>query len=96
MDNRGKRQAASIFGGMGVVGYFALLKDDPKPVEDPIPSSVSEPEPPQSVIAPDPEPARPVINEAPVIVENPTVRPILDEAPEEPEELPVFDAEGIP
>lgn len=109
MDNRGKRQAASIFGGMGfyiallvcvvaagVVGYFALLKDDPKPVEDPIPSSVSKPEPPQSVIAPDPEPARPVINEAPVIVENPTVRPILDEAPEEPEELPVFDAEGIP
>ena len=37
-----------------------------------------------------------MINEAPVIVENPTVRPILDEAPEEPEELPVFDSEGIP
>lgn len=109
MDNRGKRQAASIFGGMGfyiallvcvvaagVVGYFALLKNDTKPVEDPVPSAVSEPEPAQSVTAPEPEPARPVINETPVIVENPTVRPILEEEPDEPEEVPVFDAEGIP
>ena len=109
MDNRGKRQAASIFGGMGfyiallvcvvaagVVCYFALLKDDPKPVEDPVPSAVSEPEPAQSVTVPEPEPARPVIKETPVIVENPTVRPILEEEPDEPEERPVFDAEGIP
>ena len=107
MDNRGKRQAASIFGGMGfyiallvcvvaagVVGYFALLKDDTKPVEDPVPSAVSQPEPPKSVAAPDPEPARPVINETPVIVENPTVRPILE--PEAPEAAPVLDQEGIP
>lgn len=109
MDNRGKRQAASIFGGMGfyiallvcvvaagVVGYFALLKNDTKPAEDPVPSAVSNPEPAQSVTAPDPEPAEPVISEAPVIVENPTVRPILEEEPDEPEEVPVFDAEGIP
>ena len=40
--------------------------------------------------------ARPVIKETPVIVENPTVRPILEEEPDEPEERPVFDAEGIP
>lgn len=106
MDNRGKRQAASIFGGMGfyiallvcvvaagVVGYFALLKDDTKPVEDPVPSAVSEPEPAQSVTAPEPEPARPVLKETPVIVEHPTVRPILED---EPEEAPVFDTEGIP
>lgn len=109
MDNRGKRQAASIFGGMGfyiallvcvvaagVVGYFALLKNDTKPVEDPVPSAVSEPEPAQSVTAPDPEPAKPVISEAPVIVENPTVRPILEEEPAKPAEAPVLDAEGIP
>ena len=76
--------------------YFALLKDDPKPVEDPVPSAVSEPEPAQSVTVPEPEPARPVIKETPVIVENPTVRPILEEEPDEPEERPVFDAEGIP
>ena len=110
MDNRGKRQAASIFGGMGfyiallvcvvaagVVGYFALLKDDPKPVEDPVPSAVSEPEPAQSVTAPEPEPARPVIKETPVIVENPTVRPILEEEPDEPEftvRVTPFEREG--
>lgn len=48
MDKRGKRQAASIFGGMGfyiallvcviaagVVGYFALLNNEVDPVEDP-------------------------------------------------------------
>lgn len=109
MDNRGKRQAASIFGGMGfyiallvcvvaagVVGYFALLKDDPKPVEEPVPSAVSQPEPAQSVTAPEPESARPVISDTPVIVENPTVRPILEEEPDMPENVPVLDEEGIP
>ena len=97
MDNRGKRQAASIFGGMGfyiallvcvvaagVVGYFALLNDNPKPVEAPVPRAVSEPEPAQSLTVPEPEPARPFIKEPPVIVENPTVRPILEEEPDEP------------
>ena len=55
MDNRGKRQASSIFGGMGfyiallvcvlaagVVGYFALLNNNtvsPDPDPDPIPAS---------------------------------------------------------
>ena len=53
MDNRGKRQAGSIFGGMGfyiallvcviaagVVGYYALLNDnEPTSTEDPLPVS---------------------------------------------------------
>ena len=49
MDNRGKRQAASIFGGMGfyiallvcavaagVVGYYALMNNEAPPQEDPV------------------------------------------------------------
>ena len=97
MDNRGKRQAASIFGGMGfyiallvcvvaagVVGYFALLKTDANPqTAPPAPTAVSEPEPPQSVAAPEPEPAKPVIKDTPIPVEQPVVRPVLK--PEEPE-----------
>lgn len=91
MDNRGKRQASSLFGGMGfyiallvcvvaagVVGYFALLRNNPEPQSDPVPSAVAEPEPAQSVAAPDPEPAKPVISDAPIEVEKPTVRPILE------------------
>ena len=93
MDNRGKRQSASIFGGMGfyiallvcviaagVVGYFALLRNDPEP--DPAPVSNAASEPSQDVVNPDPEPAAPVTGTAPVIVERPAVRP----AGEEPEE----------
>ena len=95
MDNRGKRQAASIFGGMGfyiallvcviaagVVGYFALLNDDPEPQTDPVPSAVTEPEPAISVTRTDPEPAKPVISNTPIPVEKPTVLPIVE--PEKP------------
>ena len=100
MDNRGKRQAASIFGGMGfyiallvcvvaagVVGYFALLKDDPKPQNDPVPSAAADPGPAQSVSVPDPEPAKPVIKDTPITVEKPVVRPIAE--PEKPDKEPV-------
>lgn len=94
MDNRGKRQSASIFGGMGfyiallvcviaagVVGYFALLRNDPEP-QTSVPSSVTDQEPAQSVSLPKPEPAKPVINDTPITVEKPTVRPIPElEAP---------------
>lgn len=96
MENRGKRQASSIFGGMGfyiallvcvvaagVVGYFALLRNDPTP--DPISTVEVDPGPAQSVAAPDPEPAEPVVGAAPIITEHPTVRPIVE--PEE-EEIP--------
>ncbi len=101
MDNRGKRQAASIFGGMGfyiallvcvvaagVVGYFALLKTEPDPqIETPLPSAVSEPEPAQNVVVPEPEPAKPVIKDTPIPVEQPVVRPIIEpEKTEAPED----------
>ena len=99
MDNRGKRQASSIFGGMGfyiallvcviaagVVGYFALLRDNPEPQDDLVPSAVTDPEPFQSVSAPDPEPAQPVIKETPIMVDNPVVHPIP-----EPEPVPVVE-----
>ena len=89
MDNRGKRQASSIFGSMGfyiallvcvvaagVVGYFALLRTDKTP--DPIPTADVDPGPVQSVTAPDPEPAEPVIDNVPIIVEQPTVQPIIE------------------
>ena len=95
MDNRGKRQASSIFGGMGfyiallvcvvaagVVGYFALLRTDTTP--DPIPASQTDPEPVQSAAAPDPEPAEPVTGSAPIIAERPTVRPVLEPEEEAP------------
>ena len=101
MDNRGKRQASSIFGGMGfyiallvcviaagVVGYFALLRDNPEPQDDLIPSAVTDSEPVLSVSAPDPdpEPAQPVIKETPIMVDNPVVHPIP-----EPEPVPVVE-----
>lgn len=103
MDNRGKRQSASIFGGMGfyiallvcviaagVVGYFALLRNDVEPQTDPLPSSVTDPEPAQSVAAPDPEPAKPVISDTPLVVDKPTVRPIAE--PEAPAPDPELEA----
>ena len=95
MDNRGKRQAASIFGGMGfyiallvcvvaagVVGYFALLNDETETVNDPL-QMVDQltPGPSQAVVEPDPEPARPVISDQPVTV-------IRQEPPEETEPEP--------
>lgn len=112
MENRGKRQSASIFGGMGfyiallvcvvaagVVGYFALLKDDPQPQNDAaVPSSVTEPAPVQSASAPDPqpEPAKPVVKDTPIPVEKPVVVPVLeDEPPEEPDTI-AFQEEASP
>ena len=96
MENRGKRQSASIFGGMGfyiallicvvaagVVGYFALLKSEPEPANDPIPSAVTTPDPIQDVAKPEPEPAKPVVKDTPIPVEQPVVRPILEEPPSE-------------
>lgn len=90
MDNRGKRQASSIFGGMGfyiallvcviaagVVGYFALLRNDEAPQEDTVPSAASVPNPVQKVSNPEPEPAKPVLNEEPVVIEQPAPLPVL-------------------
>lgn len=94
MDNRGKRQASSIFGGMGfyiallvcvvaagVVGYFALLRTDQAPREDPAPSAAGLPDPIQSAAAPapeaKPEPARPVSREEPLEIEQPAALPVL-------------------
>lgn len=105
MDNRGKRQASSIFGGMGfyiallvcvvaagVVGYFALLSDETEPVNDPL-QMVDQvtPGPSQAVAEPEPEPAKPVISDQPVTV----IRPEPQEekepepAPETPASAPV-------
>ena len=100
MDNRGKRQSASIFGGMGfyiallvcviaagVVGYFALLKNDVEPQPDfTAPSAVTDPAPSQSVAAPDPEPAKPVIHDTPITVDRPTVRPIVEPGTSTPDQ----------
>ena len=87
MENRGKRQASSIFGGMGfyiallicvlaagVVGYFALLKDtEVPPAQEEVNLVVDqiEPGPAQSVAKPDEEPAKPVIAQEPVVVDKP-------------------------
>ena len=86
MDNRGKRQAASLFGGMGfyiallvcavaagVVGYYALLNNEAKPQEDQTLTVDSQEDAGGSVAVdvPEEEPARPVISEKPVVVETP-------------------------
>ena len=83
MDNRGKRQAASLFGGMGfyiallvcavaagVVGYYALLSNEAKPQEDQALTVDSQEDAGGSVAVdvPEEEPARPVISEKPVVV----------------------------
>ena len=90
MENRGKRQASSIFGGMGfyiallvcvlaagVVGYFALLNNNTAIPEDDIvqPVDQTDPGPSQSVGASDREPAQEVLAEEPVVVQRPTVTP---------------------
>lgn len=112
MDNRGKRQAASIFGGMGfyiallvcvvaagVVGYFALLKTDKEPQsqEDPIPSAVTDPAPAQSVSVPEPEPVRPVTGSAAIPVETPAIEPDI-QTDIEPEKPaePVWTEDDVP
>ena len=85
MEKRGKRQAASIFGGMGfyiallvcvlaagVVGYQALLSDGTDPdvvVEDPVTASVDQVEPGEKVPVSVPE-KEPV---RPVISQEPVV-----------------------
>ena len=106
MDNRGKRQAASIFGGMGfyiallvcvlaagVVGYFALLRNDGtsnEPVQT-VDNTVPRNSVPVSL--PDEEPAEPVINDQPVSIPAP-VHTIPE--PEEDEETPVSAPAEVP
>ena len=102
MDNRGKRQAASIFGGMGfyiallvcvvaagVVGYFALLRNDgTEPVQ------TVDNTPPQSSIPvslPEEEPAQPVVNDQPVTVPAP-----VHTLPEPEEETPASAPAEVP
>ena len=99
MDNRGKRQASSIFGGMGfyiallvcviaagVVGYFALLRTEETP--DPIQTVEADPGPIQSVAAPEPEPTESVSSNVPIIVDHSTVRPIVEPEDESPAQAP--------
>ncbi len=77
-NNRGKRQSASIFGGMGfyiallvcvlaagVVGYFALLNNDDAALDDGELAAVDQVEEDEAreVSVPDNEPARPVISQ---------------------------------
>ena len=84
MDNRGKRQAASIFGGMGfyiallvcaiaagVVGYYALINNEAEVQEDPV-QTVDRQEENDAVAVdvPEDEPAKPVISDEPVVVES--------------------------
>ena len=100
MDNRGKRQASSLFGGMGfyiallvcvvaagVVGYFALLNNNDTQTEPTQTVDRTDPGPAQSVTAPAPEPSKPVISEEPVIVSRPAPQP----AAPEPDPAPVSD-----
>ena len=104
MDNRGKRQTSSLFGGMGfyiallvcviaagVVGYFALLNNkEPKPQQDVVLTmEPSEPEPSQSVSLPDDEPARPVAGDEHLEIQRPPLQPIKDLEPEPEPEAPV-------
>lgn len=102
MDNRGKRQAASIFGGMGfyiallvcviaagVVGYFALVDRDSKNQDY---TAVSQTDPGESapVIGEEKEPAREVVSDQPVSVPYPVLdRPVIDYEDEPEAETPV-------
>ena len=84
MDNRGKRQAASIFGGMGfyiallvcaiaagVVGYYALVSNEAEVQEQQV-QTVDQQEENDAVAVdvPEVEPAKPVISDEPVVVES--------------------------
>ena len=97
MDNRGKRQTSSLFGGMGfyiallvcvfaagVVGYFALLNsNEPEPQQDVVLTmEPSDPGPAQSVSLPEEEPAQPVLSDETLEVQRPTLQPIKDLEPE--------------
>ena len=104
MDNRGKRQAASIFGSTGfyiallacvlaagVVGYFALLRNDGtsnEPVQT-VDNTVPHNSVPVSL--PEEEPAEPVINDQPVTVPAP-----IHTLPEPEEETPVSAPAEVP
>ena len=104
-NNRGKRQSASIFGGMGfyiallvcvlaagVVGYFALLRDDAALEEDDL-AAVDQMEDggAQEVSVPDEEPAQPVISREPVVVSRPEPEE-TQETEEEPAEAPAAES----
>ena len=105
MENRGKRQASSIFGGMGfyiallvcvlaagVVGYFALLNNNTATTDEDFVLDVdqTDPGPAQSVVAGDEEPSQAVMGEEPVVVERPIVRPVqVPEEEQKPEPVPV-------
>lgn len=97
MDNRGKRQAASIFGGMGfyiallvcaiaagVVGYYALVNNEAEVQEDPV-QTVDRQEENDAVAVdvPEDEPAKPVISDEPVVVESLQPEEISQEPAEE-------------
>ncbi len=85
MENRGKRQASSIFGGMGfyiallvcvlaagVVGYFALSNNKTETDQDQVQAvDQTDPGPAESVDAPEDDPALPVISDHPVVVPAP-------------------------
>ena len=103
MDNRGKRQASSIFGGMGfyiallvcvlaagVVGYFALLDNNTVPQEDPKTQSVdrTEPTPPLSVSKDNETPSQSVMSEEPVVVQRPVSPPAQTTTPKTPDPEP--------
>ncbi|MDE7242866.1 MAG: peptidoglycan DD-metalloendopeptidase family protein [Oscillospiraceae bacterium] len=104
MENRGKRQASSIFGGMGfyiallicvlaagVVGYYALLNDNtvsPDPASMELVIDPITPDPVQSVTAPDPEPAQPVISPEPVTVPAKTTPQVVANDPPVPVSMP--------
>ena len=110
MDNRGKRQAASIFGSTGfyiallvcvlaagVVGYFALLRNDGTSTEPVQTVDNTVPRNSVPVSLPEEEPAKPVVKDQPVTVPAPIhtlPEPEEEEAPvSAPAEVPV-DAEA--
>lgn len=107
MDNRGKRQAASIFGGMGfyiallvcaiaagVVGYYALLNNEAEVQEDPV-QTVDRQEENNAVAVdvPEEEPAKPVISDEPVVVGS--LQP-EEEPQEQSEEVSAPVTENVP
>lgn len=93
MDNRGKRQASSLFGGMGfyiallvcvvaagVVGYFALLNNNDAQTDPVQAVDQTDPGPAQSVSLPEQEPAKPVIAQEPIVAPKPAPQPDASEA----------------
>ena len=81
MENRGKRQAASIFGGMGfyiallvcviaagVVGYVALMSDGKDEVAPAVEDSLESMEQMEPVVAEQTAPVEPVISDTPVVI----------------------------